>query len=273
MYEDIDRHDTGAPQQVSEYVKEIYEYLLQLQAKQRLEADYMSKQSDITANMRELLISWMGEVSTEFQLMNETHFLAVALVDQFLSRKVVPRDKLQLVGMAAMFLASKYEEIFHPPIEDFVYVSAGTYDREQMVAMELQILETLSFDLSYVSPLHFLRRFSKAANSEPRMHSCCKYFLELALQKYSMLAFSPSMIAASSVYLARMLAGKKPIWTATLAHYTGFSERALVPCVKAFIALLRAEASAENPSAVSEKFASKDFFKVSTSVLNYYRKY
>lgn len=270
--EDIDIGDHDLPQQVSEYVCEIYEYLTHLQNKHRIDPNYLN-QSDISPSMRELLIGWMSEVSIEFQLMNETHFLAVTIVDQFLSKHQVARDKLQLVGMSAMFLASKYEEIYHPPIEDFVYVSAKTYDREEMVAMELLMLRTLQFDLSFVTPLQFLRRYSKAASSEPRMHACCKYFLELALPKYAMLAYSASMIAASAVYLSRMLAGKKPVWNDTLAHYTKFTERSLMPCVKAFISILRAEAQAENMSAVSEKFSAKEYFRVSTSVLGYYRKY
>jgi len=88
-----------------------------------------------------------------------------------------------------------------------------------------------------------------------------------------MLAYCPSMVAAASVYLARMLAGKKPIWTDNLAHYSGYSERIVHPCVKTLISILRAEAQAENTGIISEKFASKDHFKVSTSVLNFYRKY
>ena len=70
--------------------------------------------------------------------------------------------QLQLVGVTAMFLASKYEEMYVPAIDDFVYMTDNTYTKHEIRQMEINILKTLNFLLCKPLPLHFLRRFSKA---------------------------------------------------------------------------------------------------------------
>jgi hypothetical protein len=42
------------------------------------------------------------------------------------------RAQLQLLGCACMLLASKYEEIYAPAVDEFVYISDNTYTREQV---------------------------------------------------------------------------------------------------------------------------------------------
>lgn len=74
----------------------------------------------------------------------------------------VCRKKLQLVGITALLLASKYEEMFSPNIEDFVYITDNAYTSSQIREMETLILKELKFELGRPLPLHFLRRASKA---------------------------------------------------------------------------------------------------------------
>lgn len=74
--------------------------------KTRPKATYMKKQPDITHSMRAILVDWLVEVGEEYKLQNETLYLAVNYIDRFLSSMSVLRGKLQLVGTAAMLLAS-----------------------------------------------------------------------------------------------------------------------------------------------------------------------
>jgi hypothetical protein len=73
--------------------------------------------------MRAILVDWLIEVHLKFKLKSETLFLTVNLIDRFLERQKVSRNKLQLVGVTAMMIASKYEEIYPPQIGDFAYIT------------------------------------------------------------------------------------------------------------------------------------------------------
>ena len=78
--------------------------------------NYMDLQPDINAKMRSILVDWLIEVHRKFDLMPETLYLTMNIVDRFLSVKVVPRKELQLVGISAMLIACKYEEIWAPEV-------------------------------------------------------------------------------------------------------------------------------------------------------------
>ena len=67
--------------------------------------------------------------------MDETLFLTVNIIDRFLEKEVVPRKKLQLVGMTAMLLACKYEEVSVPVVEDLVIISDRAYTKGQVLEM------------------------------------------------------------------------------------------------------------------------------------------
>lgn len=152
----------------------------------------------------------------KFKLLTETMFLAVNVIDRFLAQKPVARQRLQLVGITAMLMAAKYEEIFPPEVRDFVHISDNAYPREEILKMERLMLTTLDFNLSTPTPLHFLRRFSKAARSDSRTHTLSKYLTELTLVEYKMLDFLPSQIAAAAVYIARRMTCREPYWVRNL---------------------------------------------------------
>lgn len=78
--------------------------------------DYMGLQPDISAKMRSILVDWLIEVHHKFELVPETLYLTINIVDRFLSMKVVQRKELQLVGISSMLLACKYEEIWAPEV-------------------------------------------------------------------------------------------------------------------------------------------------------------
>ncbi len=77
--------------------------------------------------MRAVLIDWLIDVHYKFKLEPETIFLTVNLIDRFLEKVCISRKKLQLVGVASMFIASKYEEIYAPELKDFAYVTDSAY--------------------------------------------------------------------------------------------------------------------------------------------------
>ena len=86
----------------------------------------------------------------------------------------------------------------------FLNMADGGYDVNEMLKAERYLLQTLDFDMSYPNPLHFLRRISKADGYDIQTRTVSKYFIEIGCLESRLLAFTPSMLAASAMYLARL---------------------------------------------------------------------
>ena len=122
----------------------------------------MAQQVDINAHMRSILADWLVEVAQEYHFDGETLFLAVNYVDRCLSRMQMQRSRLQLLGVTCMLVASKYEEIYPPPVREFRYITDNTYSREEIVLMEREVLKTLKFELTVPTGKWFLRRYLRS---------------------------------------------------------------------------------------------------------------
>ncbi|KAJ7986131.1 hypothetical protein DPEC_G00347610 [Dallia pectoralis] len=228
--EDIDEGDSDMPQLCSEYIKDIYGYLHTLEVQQSVRPNYMEGY-EINERMRGLLIDWLVQVHSRFQLLQETLYLTVAILDRFLQVQPVGRKKLQLVGVTAMLVASKYEEMYSPEVGDFVYITDNAFTKAQVREMEQLILRALNFQLGRPLPLHFLRRASKAGNADVEKHTLAKYLMELTLLDYGMVHYHPSEVAAAALCLSQLLIdGLK--WTPTQQHYSTYDENHLKPIMQ-----------------------------------------
>jgi len=142
---------------------------------------------------------------------------------------VISKDKIQLVGVTAFFIASKFEEIYPPDIKDFVMICDKLYHKKDIIKMELAILRTLKFELGRPLPLHFLRRNSKAAHADSRIHALAKYLMELTLVEYECAHWNPSLLAATSLYVTLKIFGDSSTkWTPTLEFYSNYNEQQLL---------------------------------------------
>ena len=202
---DLDLEDLDDPLMVAEYANDIFEYLRDLECKSVPNPQYMSHQDDLEWKTRGILIDWLVEVHTRFHLLPETLFLAVNVVDRFLSEKVVQLDRLQLVGITAMFIASKYEEVLSPHIANFRHIADDGFTEAEILSAERFVLATLNYDLSYPNPMNFLRRISKADNYDIQSRTIGKYLMEISLLDHRLMAYRPSHIAAAAMYLARLI--------------------------------------------------------------------
>ncbi|GAB2211954.1 hypothetical protein Drorol1_Dr00025294 [Drosera rotundifolia] len=240
---DIDSGDANYELAVVEYVEDIYEYYKLSEDENRI-SDYMHLQLSMNEKMRMILVDWLVEVHNKFELMPETLYLAIDLVDQFLSRTVVPRRELQLLGIGSMLLACKYEEIWAPEVKDFVCISDMAYTSEQVLAMEKAILEKLEWNLTVVTPYVFL------------MENMAFFLAETGIMYYPlMVSFCPSLIAAAAVYGALLTMKKIPAWTETLRHYTGYTEDQLRECAR-MMTKFHAAVAGSKLKAVYRKFSN-----------------
>lgn len=122
-------------------------------------ANYMVNQPDINEKMRRILVDWLLKVHGKFKLLPETLYLTVNIIDRYLSQEIVTRKILQLIGVTAMHIACKYEEIYPPEANDFVYITDNAYTKQELLDTEYKILKTLNFDLTFASAYRYLERF------------------------------------------------------------------------------------------------------------------
>ncbi|GFP88604.1 putative cyclin-a3-1 [Phtheirospermum japonicum] len=231
---------------------------LDVEAKRRPLSNYMEKvQDDLNPAMRSKLVNWLVEVADDYNLVSDTLYLTVNYIDRYLSAHKLVRNKLQLLGVSCMLVASKYEEISPLHIEDFCFT------KDEVVDMERDVLKLLDFEMGYPTAKSFLRIFTRAAQdnhvfSNLRFNFLCYYLAELSLLDYGCIRYIPSMVAASAIFLARLtIQPKSHPWTLTLQKSTGYKPYELKECVlRLHNLLLRTETSA---LAVRQKYMDHKF--------------
>ncbi|XP_037940810.1 G2/mitotic-specific cyclin-B-like isoform X1 [Teleopsis dalmanni] len=270
--EDIDADDTNTLILLSEYVNDIYDYLYSLEIELPIAKYHLEGQEEVSPKMRGVLVDWINEVHLQFHLVPETFQMTVAIIDRYLQNvKDTKRSQLQLVGVTALFIATKYEELYPPALSDFVYITDDTYNAKQILQMELKVFKAIDCNLSRPLPIHFLRRYSKAAKAEDSHHTMAKYFLELILIEYEMASYKPSEIAAAALFLALHLLNGNPEeatgfddshWTPTLVHYSRLNAIDLHSVTRKVAAIAR-RAPNIKLKAVYTKYQSSKFDRMS----------
>jgi len=264
---DIDAEDASNPQLCTEYAQEIYAYLRQLEKRGVVRSDFLSG-CPITDKMRAVLVDWLVEVQMQFKLLQETLFLTVNTIDRFLAveGKTVYRSRLQLVGVAAMFLVCKIEEVYAPAISDFVYITDNAYSEAEIRNMELQIIRALNFDLCQPISLNFLRRYSKAGDVDMLQHSLAKYTLEVCLLDYHLLSTPGSLLASAALCLSLLVLDPsmttKTVWNKTLAFYSGYTSQQVLDLVPKLATSMTKMNPTTKLQAVRNKYMSGKLMKV-----------
>ncbi|XP_039051273.1 cyclin-A2-1-like [Hibiscus syriacus] len=262
------------PRVCSLYAPDIYNYIRVTELNRRPSTNYMEQvQKDITPSMRGILIDWLVEVSEEYKLVPDTLYLTVSLIDRFLSHNFIEKHRLQLLGVTCMLIASKYEEICAPRVEEFCFITDNTYTRGEVwffsVEMESKVLNFLYFHLSVPTTKTFLRRFIQAAQAtykDPCMELefLANYLAELSLVEYNFLKFLPSLIAASAVFLARWTLNQSVHpWNPTLEHYTSYKASDLKTTVLA-LEELQLNTNGCSLNSIRDKYNQQKFKCVAT---------
>ena len=160
--------------------------------------------------MRSVLIDWLVQVHEHFGLLPETLYLCVNIIDRFLSVRSVNPGKLQLIGMAALFIAAKYEEKKRsvPSVNSMIYMAANSYSAEEFLKAERYVLDELRFEFGRASPMSWLRRYSHVDRLDLPARTLAMYLIELTLLDERFLGWSASQVAAAGYCLSRILLRK-----------------------------------------------------------------
>jgi G2/mitotic-specific cyclin-B, other len=174
------------------------------------------------------------------------------------------RSQLQLLGVTCLMIASKYEEIWPPSVQELVYICDRAYTRTQIIKMETQVLVALEYKITQPSAHTFLVRYLNAGHADKEMTQLAHYLLDGTLLSYSMLEYTPSQLAAASVFLARHASERYP-WSPTLLKYSGYVEEDIKPIARALLE----EKSSASPDlqAVDKKYSSTRYGQVANKPL------
>lgn len=258
-----DKENLNNPQQVSLYAGSIISHLLTLEIdpSYSIQADYMKDQPDLNPKIRRTLIEWVIEAHFKYRMVPEVLYLAVSVIDRFLSVNKVYRSQLQLIAITSLLIASKFEEIYPPSVQRFIYMSEIAIDINDILEMEGKILSDLDFKLIGPSSYSFFDRYALIFGVKLVGKAIGRFLLDLALVDYKTLKFKPSIIACSSIVLALKVIGES-LDEKRMKECLGYGVIDLEECSKILCFLMIKCIKDKKFQSLSLKYGSKGLFDV-----------
>ncbi|KAF9941155.1 hypothetical protein BGZ75_004520 [Mortierella antarctica] len=204
-----------------EYKDEIFEYMKQMERETMAVPEHMDLQPELTWDLRPLLVDFLIEIHNHFNLQPETLYLAMNMMDRYLSKRVVYKKHYQLVGMTSLWISSKYEDSKEklPSVSQLCKLCSNTYDEAAFITMERHILKTLDYGLGHPTAEAFMKKDlelsgqgqSQSQSQEDQvLRHVAQFLMELTMFQRCFLSFGSSTIAASALFLARTIC-RKPV--------------------------------------------------------------
>ncbi|XP_035939080.1 cyclin-F [Halichoerus grypus] len=190
-----------------------------------------SVQKGLSDTMRYILIDWLVEVATMKDFTSLCLHLTVECVDRYLRRRLVPRYRLQLLGIACMVICTRFISKEILTIREAVWLTDNTYKYEDLVRMMGEIISALEGKIRVPTVVDYKDVLLTLVPVAPRTQHLCSFLCELSLLHTSLAAYAPARLAAAALLLARLTHGQTQPWTTRLWDLTGFSCEDLIPCV------------------------------------------
>ncbi|XP_078695175.1 G2/mitotic-specific cyclin-B3-like [Branchiostoma floridae x Branchiostoma belcheri] len=257
---DYDQENIKDPSLVPHYAQDIFQYMKNREEKYLLPQYLKIHNAHLEPYMRAILVDWLVEVQENFELNHETLYQAVKIVDHYLAKTRVTKERLQLVGATALFMSCKFDERCPPLIDDFVFICDDAYRREDIILMEQNILVKLDFFLNFPISYRFLRRYAKCSKVDMGTLTLARFALELALQEYECVTYRESKLAAAALLLAFKMK-KLGDWTPTLEYYSGYKEEDLKDVVRHLNSIVAAPRDSRLKT-VRAKYSHSVFYEV-----------
>ena len=251
-----DSNDQDKPQYCVVYVQDIQSHYFFVEDKFLVASNYLEGRH-FSSRHRGILIDRMISLHDRFQCAPEVLHLSINIIDRFLYQKPeLRKTSLHLVGVTALLIASKMEEITSPVVEDLVEVTDNECSSNEILLMERTILIALDFRLLVPHALLFLRRFSKVGNVTPKVHMISKYAIELAHVEMAVVHIKPSKVAAAALFLAMKIVDRLSTWDCTMEHYARYRREDLSELAKTMYNLIR-KAPASSLKATYSKYCNR----------------
>ncbi|CAI4225358.1 unnamed protein product [Auanema sp. JU1783] len=246
-----------------EFSDDVYKYLLHSEKEFSVDQGFMGSCTSVTPKMRAILVDWLVQVHQRFHLLPETLYLTIYLLDCVLANADVEKDELQLVGVGAMLVASKYEEMYAPDINDFEYITDHAFSKKQIIRVEMKVLEACSCRLSRPNALTFLRWLgTELGIAASKMQYRAKFFTEVSLLEYSLTHIPPSRVAVVALVLSCRMAGQD-INLKKLKSLVNISITELEPAIKSLAQAVVKQQDYQKMRAIITKYGSPKNLEVS----------
>ena len=188
---------------LSHHIENIMEHMNATEKKCCITEDYFrKKQKQVDNKMREVLVDWLIEVHNRYKMRDETIFMAIKLIDKYLSLEAIEYNKFQLLGTSSLMIAAKYEEIYPPKVKDFVYICANAYTRQDVLDMEAKILRLMKFELVFPTSVQFFGFLQKVYRFDKMVKALVHYILYGTLIFNCFVQSNPRMLVYSAVIMA-----------------------------------------------------------------------
>lgn len=158
---------------------------------------------DLSFLMRSKLINWLFEVTLHFKLQRETIYCTQMILDQFLTncKEAQAREKFQLIGLAALLISSKLEEVRPPNLIDLSRICDAVYTESEIAKMELEICTCLKWNLTPMSILSWTRLFNERKGEiRKEVSDTIEYISDFLIHSPDILNFKASAIAAALIF-------------------------------------------------------------------------
>ena len=259
-YKDI-INEVKNPQEVDDYFDDIFNYFKQEESKFLPKANYMKYQSDINEKMREILFDWLIEVHKKYKLSDNTLYITGNLIDRFTERKPeLKRTKYQLLGVSALFIAGKYNDIYPPESKDYSYITDDAYTKKEVVEMEMEILKELNYTITFPTQYNFLEIYRKLLNMDDKTYHLSFYCIDICFINYNMIKYKPSFLAAASCLLSFRLLKIYDNWE-EFESITGYNINELYDCMVEITELIEKQKYTKLKG-VYKKFSTEKFSEV-----------
>ncbi|KEF63270.1 uncharacterized protein A1O9_01247 [Exophiala aquamarina CBS 119918] len=193
-----------------DYQQDMLEHMLKMDLDTMPDVDSIDIQTEIQWFMRPYLLDFLVEAHSAFQLLPETLFLTINLLDRYCSKRVVYKRHYQLVGCAALLIAAKYgdkkEKV--PTIKELKSMCCSLYDDDMFLQMEWHVLSTLGWAIGHPTVDSFMRLVVKDNVYDPETENLTLYILEIALYHREFVSKRSSTLALSALVLARHILGR-----------------------------------------------------------------
>lgn len=165
----------------------------------------------------------------KFRLQPETLHVTISTIDRYLAKVPIKKTQLHMLGVAALLIATKYEEIYPPDLKDLLNVSENKFTKEEVLKLEYEIIATLEFNFFLPSMLRFIQRYRKLSTtaSDDQIFYFAQYLAEISLLDAFFLKHKNSELAAAAFILAAKSIKKINAWNGEMEKWTGYKEKDL----------------------------------------------